>query len=546
MNQDGVEVEKLDVVRESETAVEMFNLSKDERPAPPHVFTAREPSAQLIEDVARTRAVLRKFAKAAPFLLSPTSMYMKYFDVASSFALVFTALVTPAEVAFLPGTNSGPLFWCNRGVDLVFIADMVQTFCLPYYDQLDGNRLVREHRKIVTHYLLGWFPLDFISLFPFGLLGQLARSSSLEALQGIRVIRLLRLMKLTRLARLGRIATLFERWEMEIAVPYAKVALCKYLLTVLLTIHWCSCAWGLAAETQLAESDDDDTGGDERTPAWTWLAALEAAKTNELSHPAMRFDTPSSKYLASLYFSLYTITSVGYGDIAPQTLVEYVTCMCMILSGALVWAWTIGSFCAVLSSMDQDGMVQRQTLDDLNFFMEENRLSADLRARLRRYTFMCKTLRRTEQQKLLLAGMSPTLNHEVVEAIYRGWFSQVWYLSQPGISDDFIRELAFILVAHVFAPLEVVEQHDSLFIITRGLAMRNGIILRKGDVWNEDFLVPFISHEEACKFGMLITSALSYIEVRGVASRVASRFTVTVITHESRVSLARLLSSRQK
>ena len=290
-NQDAVEAEKLGVLRESTTAVEMFNFSKDERPALAQVFTARESSlnrVELIEDVARTRAVLRKFAEAAPFLLSPTSIYMKYFDVASSFALVFTALVTPAEVAFLPGTDSGPLFWCNREVDLVFIADMVQTFCLPYYDQLDGNRLVREHRKIVKHYLRGWFPLDLISLFPFGLLGQLARSSSLQTLQGIRVIRLLRLMKLTRLARLGRIATLFERWEMEIAVPYAKVALCKYLVTVLLTIHWCSCAWGLAAETQQVESDDDGTGDDERSLRGRGLLRLRPPKQTSSARQATR------------------------------------------------------------------------------------------------------------------------------------------------------------------------------------------------------------------------------------------------------------------
>jgi hypothetical protein len=51
----------------------------------------------------------------------------------------------------------------------------------------------------------------------------LLRPRPFLALQGIRVIRLLRLMKLTRMARLSRIATVFERWEMEMAVPYAKV-----------------------------------------------------------------------------------------------------------------------------------------------------------------------------------------------------------------------------------------------------------------------------------------------------------------------------------
>ena len=131
-----------------------------------------------------------------------------------------------------------------------------------------------------------------------------------------------------------------------------ELSLVKYAITVLLAMHWCGCVWGLVAETQRLDAmssadadadadaaaagggggggagDDDDAGGDEGDEGvgvWTWLAALEGGKTGaDGVSPAMRFDTPGSKYMASLYFSLYTITSVGYGDIAPQTQVRRV------------------------------------------------------------------------------------------------------------------------------------------------------------------------------------------------------------------------------
>ena len=38
--------------------------------------------------------------------------------------------------------------------------------------------------------------------------------------------------------------------------------------------------------------------------------------------------------------------------------------------GALVWAYTIGSFCAVLSSLDEHTVAMRQTLDELNTFYQ--------------------------------------------------------------------------------------------------------------------------------------------------------------------------------
>ena len=61
--------------------------------------------------------------------------------------------------------------------------------------------------------------------------------------------------------------------------------------------------------------------------------------------------------------------------------------------------------------------------------------------------------------------------------------------------------------------MELIETHDTLYIITCGLAMRNGQLIRKGDVWNEDFLLPFASSEEALQRARCVTAAFSYIEV---------------------------------
>ena len=467
------------------------------------------------DDVNRTRELIR--AATPKHLLNPTSDWMKSFDVASTCALVFTAVITPVEVAFLSeGAPSSSLFWANRVVDLVFLVDMVQNFFLPFKDSNDGNRWVRRHRDIVKHYLRGWFVIDLVSLLPYGLLGRALESSQLEQLQGIRVIRLLRLMKLTRMARLSRVAAVFEKWEMELAVPYAKLALTKYASTVLLAMHWFACLWGLAAETQALgdDDDDDDESEDARAPTFTWVAALEGSKLGaDGVTPVLRFNSPGRKYLASLYYALYTITSVGYGDIAPQTELEYAINVTIIFLGALIWAYTIGSFCATLSSMDQHTVATRHTLDELNYFMEDNQLPLQLRARLRRYVHMCKMLRRAQAQKALLSSLSPTLSNEVVDHCYRSWIAKVWYLNLPGISNDFIQRVANALGAELFAPMELIETHDTLYIITCGLAMRNGQLIRKGDVWNEDFLLPFASSEEALQRARCVTAAFSYIEV---------------------------------
>merc|ERR1740138_2011076 len=87
------------------------------------------------------------------WLINPDSDYCQTWDKVVFIALIFTAILTPFEVAFLK-TRLDLLFWINRAVDLIFIKDMGMQFFLVYQmGPMNGNRMVRDHRKIVHHYL---------------------------------------------------------------------------------------------------------------------------------------------------------------------------------------------------------------------------------------------------------------------------------------------------------------------------------------------------------------------------------------------------------
>ena len=55
----------------------------------------------------------------------PNVWWMGHWDAATGLALVFTALVTPYEVAMLE-TRENPLFYVNRFIDLIFYIDIVR------------------------------------------------------------------------------------------------------------------------------------------------------------------------------------------------------------------------------------------------------------------------------------------------------------------------------------------------------------------------------------------------------------------------------------
>ena len=72
------------------------------------------------------------------YIIDPRSAeILGFWDLLTSIALVFTAIVSPVEVAFLeaPGADvrwTDPLFLCNRVVDIVFIIDMTLQFFMGY------------------------------------------------------------------------------------------------------------------------------------------------------------------------------------------------------------------------------------------------------------------------------------------------------------------------------------------------------------------------------------------------------------------------------
>ena len=79
------------------------------------------------------------------------------------------------------------------------------------------------------------------------------------------------------------------------------------------------------------------------TPAAeTWITAY-----------GLQLASPGDRYLIALYWSVMTITTIGFGDVPPQTNSEIgFSVLCMFLGGA-IYAYVIGNICGLISSMDE-------------------------------------------------------------------------------------------------------------------------------------------------------------------------------------------------
>ena len=94
-----------------------------------------------------------------------------------------------------------------------------------------------------------------------------------------------------------------------------------FLLLFIMLCHIVTCLWVFVAVLQ---SDDE-----------SWISDFEE-------------QTSGQKYLTSFYFTITTITTVGYGDISATNAIEQVFCIAVMFIGVISFSFASGSLASIL------------------------------------------------------------------------------------------------------------------------------------------------------------------------------------------------------
>jgi len=253
--------------------------------------------------------------------------------------------------------------------------------------------LCDDPRTVRWLYLKGEFKLDAVGQIPWHYVNCFASSSE----RWLRALRLLRLFKLFRLHSLNRrITNLFrERGK-------TNMSLIELLFKLFLGGHWMSCLWfwlGFGSH------------GDPASHGWVAVHGMVDSNGHLI-------DSFFFAWITSFYWSVTTMTTIGYGDISAGTSWERtIACIAMCM-GAGLFAWGTGKITQVLtwSSHCQERFTNLE--EELNEFMDCRGISMGLRLQVKNYFQLKFPSERIFDEPAIMASLPRELRYKLMMKLY--------------------------------------------------------------------------------------------------------------------------------
>ena len=238
----------------------------------------------------------------------------------------------PFQVGFESDPRKG-LFVFEMIKDVIFFIDMLLNFHTAFIYEAN---LITAHNRIVRKYLNGWFIPDLLACLPYRLLIEtqliIADNNPLRTPQIMEKLRFTRILLLTKLVRIARLKKIIK-WMRDISqseVINGITSLLKLLFYVLFLAHTIACLWHFVGVLVMEYLDK------------SWLM------TYDLIHLSV-----AERYVASLYWTLTTMMTVGYGDITPATMPERLVSVFAMLVGCGIFGYSMNSIGILLQNMNE-------------------------------------------------------------------------------------------------------------------------------------------------------------------------------------------------
>ena len=280
----------------------------------------------------------------------PHSNFRAIWEISSMMFSIYFIVAIPYRVAFILDEEvSKMVSWIviDSVIDCFFVIDIILRY--RYFGYNHDGKIILNKERIKNHYLQNGMFLDVISCLPLEVV------TVWVGLEHFFVFRLIHFIRGHRLPYyFARIEHFLNLWKIRISS--ATNLLLRMFFYYVMVNHWCCCVWFIIhryfeRDVQFTWATSDCPGSDavDRSNCISlWDDAFQ-------QHNICNKNSIHKCYIRSFYFVTTTISTVGYGDIAPVTEIETLWENIVVLIGASFFAGIIGAFTTFLSQNDTSG-----------------------------------------------------------------------------------------------------------------------------------------------------------------------------------------------
>ncbi|XP_072312539.1 voltage-gated delayed rectifier potassium channel KCNH4 [Eucyclogobius newberryi] len=430
------------------------------------------------------------------FILLHYSLVKALWDWLILIATFYVAISVPYNVSFTPyAVSERSTMGTDIAVEMLFIIDIILNFRTTYVSK--SGQVVYDARSICIHYVTTWFFVDLVAALPVDLL----------YVFNITVTSLVHLLKTVRLLRLLRLLQRLDRYS-----QYSAMVLTLLMSVFALLAHWMACIWYLIGRKEI-ETDNWDIG---------WLHELGKRQETPYLNGTVGGPTVRSSYIAALYFTLSSLTSVGFGNVCANTDAEKIFSICIMLIGALMHALVFGNVTAIIQRMYSRRSLYHTRMKDLKDFIRVHHLPQQLKQRMLEYFQTTWSVNNGIDANELLHDFPDELRADITMHLNKDILQQPVF---KGASRGCLRSLSLHIKTSFCVPGEyLIRQGDALhanyFVCSGSLEVSKSntvlAILEKGNLIGCDLPTTDQVIKTNADVKALTYSDLQYISVKGL------------------------------
>jgi len=385
-----------------------------------------------------------------------SDVFRKGWDLVQAMLLIYVAIAVPYRIGFgVDVPVASPMFWFEVFVDLYFVLDIIINFRTGFRDS-EGEMVV-DSKAVAMAYLKNWFVLDVVACLPITYVELIFKAAGVGEGGGgggaqLKALKILRLLRLAKMLRLAKIKAVIKRLDEDFPGIFTVSKLSSLVLIILYIAHLFASFWYFVGSFDMALQDGSKISG--------WVATFFSEKPGY---------SMASAYIDSYYYAITTLTTVGYGDVTPNTDAEKIFSIFTELAGGIVFGLLAGTLSAMLSAGNAAQERIEEELDQLKEFMMIKKIDKELRRQI--MDNMASILKEDKgSEEEILERLPPKHRKTLLNCMYRPLLMSCPLFA--GLEESIITKVSMNMAPYIGVKGDVIVQEndvgDHMYMVLHG------------------------------------------------------------------------------